>query len=296
MNPLKNNKKSVSRDAKGRVKGQENSLVMPHRSVRVAGGNKKVANEDCMLPPIMTFKSHEFRTNEAAASLLDIIYKEISKDGIVVQVIDLPASHGGFFDPVEGVISVASGLSDEETLGVLAHEFCHFRQWRDRSSLYVACQSWGDSVGKTTAGVGAKAFIEHMVENGFNGAKMIYEGKDLLQSSASAAVAMEAEAEEMTLALLKSAGISEKILNRYAKTANAYLAWHFLAFKGGKPSDLVKFYYLTERLLPITVNGDEFKNLPEYPRSITSALNLWNKSSDQISSVSTSDAARRFRD
>jgi hypothetical protein len=278
MKPLKNHKKSISRAPFQGVKGQSKLGPKTSRySLEAEGTQNSPEFSSLSLAPALVFKSHEFRTNEAAQALLNAVFDETSKSGVSVLVSDLPYGHSGVFDPKNGVISLAAGLSDEESLGVLVHEFCHFRQWRDGSSLYQACQSWGDSIGPSTAGVGAKAFIDHMVANGYNQTEMIYEGKDLLLSSASAAVAMEAEAEEMTISLLKSAGVSKEILDRYAKTANAYLAWHYLAIKGGQSADLVKFYHLNEKILPTTVNSQEFTNLPEYPKSIAIALKFWNQ-------------------
>ena len=114
---------------------------------------------------------------------------------------------GYFLDTPKQVLAVATGLGVEEWFPVFLHELCHFRQWRDNSPEWAA--------NKMPDGREAVEVLDSWV----SGEEVC---EETLNMALQAALNVERDCEERTLALIKSLGLPICPV-WYAKQANAYV-------------------------------------------------------------------------
>ena len=120
---------------------------------------------------------------------------------------------GGYFDDVNKVLAVSMGRDLESVLSTLIHEFSHYQQKIDKSSIWHNYRIYN----------GHSRFFYYL------GGKRIYKHKD----AALSAVKLEADCERRAVKLAKR---WPKYINmeRYCSKANSYILSYHYMLKTGK--------------------------------------------------------------
>jgi hypothetical protein len=116
---------------------------------------------------------------------------------------------GGYFDPASKTLAVATGGRKQDTwLGVLVHEYCHLTQWAEDAPVWRASDAgmWQWLDGKA-------------VKN--------------IQADIRAVQEVEADCERRSIRMIREMGVPVD-LERYIRTANAYIHFHNVIAKRRK--------------------------------------------------------------
>lgn len=174
----------------------------------------------------------------------------LSSAGVRVEVAVLAAPLGGYFSPDSKSIVLSTRLSRSELFSVFLHEYCHFLQWTRSTAAWSAEMEWGMRRGLPD--ISATGFVEAWV-NGELGAA----SRRRIASAIGTLVAMEAEADELAMAIATRDGLPVD-LEAYGAAANAYLAFHYLLLEGADWSLFGLFFDVARSLLPSDVRSRDY--------------------------------------
>lgn len=163
---------------------------------------------------------------------------------------------GGWFDEVDRELIVATGALEKRWKQIFVHEFCHYRQWKEKSP-------WFFKYGK---GYGACNFWDWLTEG--------EEPEDMSPYHRKAAInyylGLEADCERRAIKLIRERGL-EIDIEDYIKGANAYLYMYPIIEKDGVWCSN-KAPYRVPEIMEMMPGDDLVKDFRKPPRGYVKLL------------------------
>lgn len=140
------------------------------------------------------------------------IRDECLKDGLRIQIEDSEVVYAGE-EPCSGFfqsqpLQLAVAFKAPNFLGILIHEYCHFRQWKE------LCPEW--TAAESLHGVDSNAAVSAWL------AREIDLDKDILNDHIEAVMNLELDCEKRAVNFMRENELNE-LLPSYIKQANAYV-------------------------------------------------------------------------
>jgi len=155
----------------------------------------------------------------------------------------------GYFSEQEKVLAVARRSS--QWLGVLVHEYAHYRQWVEGYDYYIKSDSALVTIDKWFAG---EDYAERKLSNAFQIVRT-----------------MERDAEQRTAEMIQRYSLPVD-LNLYIKRANCYIYAHFIMQQKRKFWAFKKNPFLSRTVLALMRSDFRARAHESLPRDIEAAL------------------------
>jgi hypothetical protein len=153
-----------------------------------------------------------------SSRLIKFVNKKIASSKLKLNISEAPfveisgVGCSGYFDPTKGLF-VATGKSVAQWTPVLAHEFCHFLQWKESSKV------WKD----ITFTVDKRTYDSTTVIDEWLGGKDF--SKEVLDKAFDAVMKLELDCERRTVNLLRKLKAPINI-KEYIQKANSYVLFY----------------------------------------------------------------------